>query len=289
MVFEAQRDHHLDLARSYFIGDKASDVSCGRNAGAKTILVQTGYGATAVDTGADWVARDLPHAAEIILGQDLKMSKSLGVIPARWGATRFPGKALHLIAGQPLLRRVWEQCSRARELDRLIIATDDDRIANAAATWGAEVALTSRSHLSGTDRVAEVARKRTEFNHIVNIQGDEPMIDPKLIDRLVRELRRDRKLGMITAASRFVSAKEVESPHQVKVVVDLAGRALYFSRAKIPAQGGGATSGGMDRSGFVTRVSMDSIGMSCCALSGGNLLRWNAQNRLSNCARSRME
>ena len=175
------------------------------------------------------------------------MSKSLGVIPARWGSTRFPGKALHLIAGQPLLRRVWEQCIRARELDRLIIATDDDRIANAAATWGAEVALTSSRHLSGTDRVAEVARKRTEFNHIVNIQGDEPMIDPKLIDRLVRELRRDRKLGMITAASRFGSAREVESPHQVKVVVDLNERALYFSRAKIPALG----RGGHGRDGLI--------------------------------------
>lgn len=168
------------------------------------------------------------------------MNKCLGVIPARWGSTRFRGKALHPIAGEPLLQRVWERCRRARELDRLVIATDDNRIADAAVSWGAEVIMTSRKHLSGTDRVAEVAKKRTAFTYIVNIQGDEPLIDPKLIDRLVSELRRDRKLGMITAATRFGSAKEAESPHQVKVVVDLAGRALYFSRARIPAMGRGA-------------------------------------------------
>src|SRR4051812_39213595 len=109
------------------------------------------------------------------------MSKALGVIPARWGSTRFPGKALHLIAGQPLLQRVWERCRCSRELDQLIIATDDKRIAASAISWGAEVVMTSRSHQSGTDRVAEVARKRTAFSQVVNIQGDEPMIDPKLI------------------------------------------------------------------------------------------------------------
>jgi 3-deoxy-manno-octulosonate cytidylyltransferase (CMP-KDO synthetase) len=171
------------------------------------------------------------------------MSKALGIIPARWGATRFPGKALHLIAGKPLLQHVWERCRRARKLDELIIATDDFRIAEAAFDWGAEVAMTSPNHASGTDRIAEVAAKAKGFGHVINIQGDEPVIDPKLIDRLVGELQRDRKLEMITAAHPFADPRDVESPHQVKVVLNQKGEALYFSRAMIPAP----RSGGLSR------------------------------------------
>ena len=162
------------------------------------------------------------------------MSKAVGIIPARWGSTRFPGKALHPIAGQPLLRWVWQRCRRATKLDQLIIATDDFRIAEAAFEWGAEVAMTSGNHASGTDRIAEVAAKLKQFAHIINIQGDEPLIDPKLIDRLVRELQRDKKLEMITAAHPFENPRDAESPHQVKVVVNGNGDALYFSRAAIP-------------------------------------------------------
>src|SRR5436853_7884793 len=113
------------------------------------------------------------------------MSKAVGIIPARWSSTRFPGKPLHLIAGKPLLRHVWERCSRAKALDSVIIATDDMRIANAAFDWGAEVALTSKNHQSGTDRIAEVAEHAKQFGYIVNIQGDEPLIEPRVIDRLV--------------------------------------------------------------------------------------------------------
>jgi 3-deoxy-manno-octulosonate cytidylyltransferase (CMP-KDO synthetase) len=160
--------------------------------------------------------------------------KAVGIIPARWGSTRFPGKALHPIAGKPLLRHVWERCARAKSLASVIIATDDMRIAEAAFDWGAEVAMTSPKHPSGTDRLAEVARRAREFSHIINIQGDEPLIDPKLIDRLARELQRDRKLEMITAAHPFENAAAAESPHQVKVVVARNGDALYFSRSMIP-------------------------------------------------------
>jgi 3-deoxy-manno-octulosonate cytidylyltransferase (CMP-KDO synthetase) len=162
------------------------------------------------------------------------MTKAVGIIPARWGSTRFPGKALHEIGGKPLLRHVWERCRRAKKLDRLIIATDDFRIAEAAFDWGAEVAMTSANHASGTDRIAEVASKLKQFAHVINIQGDEPVIDPKLIDRLVRELQRDKTLEMITAAHPFADPREAESPHQVKVVVGQNGEALYFSRAAIP-------------------------------------------------------
>jgi len=160
--------------------------------------------------------------------------KAVGIIPARWGSTRFPGKALHPIAGKPLLRHVWERCVRAKSLASVIIATDDMRIAEAAFDWGAEVAMTSPKHPSGTDRLAEVARRAREFSHIINIQGDEPLIDPKLIDRLARELQRDRKLEMITAAHPFENAAAAESPHQVKVVLARNGDALYFSRSMIP-------------------------------------------------------
>src|SRR2546430_13390593 len=131
------------------------------------------------------------------------MTKAVGIIPARWVSSRFPGKPLHVIAGKPLLRHVWERCRRAKNLDSVIIATDDMRIANAAFDWGAEVALTSPDHASGTDRIAEVARKAKQFAYIINIQGDEPLIDPRLIDRLVRKLASNRKFEIVTAGHPF--------------------------------------------------------------------------------------
>jgi 3-deoxy-manno-octulosonate cytidylyltransferase (CMP-KDO synthetase) len=162
------------------------------------------------------------------------MSKAVGIIPARWGSTRFPGKPLHPIAGKPLLKHVWERCQRAKRLDLVVIATDDMRIASTAFEWGAEVALTSPKHRSGTNRVAEVALKTNRFEYVINIQGDEPLIDPRLIDKLVEKLRSDRKLKMVTAAHPFENPADAFSPHQVKVVLDCRGNALYFSRAAIP-------------------------------------------------------
>jgi len=167
------------------------------------------------------------------------MNKAVGIIPARWRSTRFPGKPLHLIAGKSLLRRVWERCEKAKNLDSVIIATDDMRIAQAAFSWGAEVALTSQSHCSGTDRVAEVARKAKQFAFIVNIQGDEPLIEPGLIDKIVEKLRSNHATQIVTAAHRFENPKDALSPHQVKVVADRGGNALYFSRAPIPFHGKG--------------------------------------------------
>src|SRR5689334_21492920 len=150
------------------------------------------------------------------------MNRAVGIIPARWSSTRFPGKPLYLIANKMLLWRVWNRCKRAKNLDSVIVATDDMRIAEAAFNWGAEVALTSKNHCSGTDRVAEVARKAKEFAFIVNIQGDEPLIEPRLIDRIVERLRSDRAIQIVTAAHPFEYAADALSPHQVKVVVDLA-------------------------------------------------------------------
>jgi 3-deoxy-manno-octulosonate cytidylyltransferase (CMP-KDO synthetase) len=175
------------------------------------------------------------------------MSKAVGIIPARWGSTRFPGKPLHLVAGKPLLKRVLERCLRAKSLDLVVIATDDMRIASAAFDWGAEVALTSSKHLSGTNRVAEVARKTKQFAYVINIQGDEPLIDPRLIDKLVEKLRSDRKVEIVTAAHPFKNPADAFSPHQVKVVLNLCGNALYFSRAPIPFQS--LRSGGFQSAG----------------------------------------
>jgi len=163
-------------------------------------------------------------------------TKAVGIIPARWRSTRFPGKPLHVIGDKALLRRVWERCERAKNLDAVIVATDDMRIAEAAFNWGANVALTSASHRSGTDRVAEVARNVKQFAFFINIQGDEPLVDPRLIDRIVEKLRSNRAIDIITAAHRFADPEDALSPHQVKVVVELAGNALYFSRAPIPFQ-----------------------------------------------------
>jgi len=156
------------------------------------------------------------------------------VLPARWGSTRFPGKALHPIAGRPLIQHVWERCQRARRLAGVIVATDDMRIAEAAFDFGAEVALTSARHTSGTDRVAEVARKLRGISHVINVQGDEPMISPKLIDRLAETLIEDPEVEMITAANRFAPGEDVTNPSAVKVVLDRDSNALYFSRAPIP-------------------------------------------------------
>jgi 3-deoxy-manno-octulosonate cytidylyltransferase (CMP-KDO synthetase) len=162
------------------------------------------------------------------------MSKAVGIIPARWRSTRFPGKPLHLIANKPLLRHVWERCRRARQLDAVIIATDDMRIAEAAFDWGAEVAMTSPKHQSGTDRIAEVALKAPHFEYIINIQGDEPLTEPALLNRMVKTLRANHQIGIITAAHPFANPAEAASPHQVKVIIDHEHNALCFSRYAIP-------------------------------------------------------
>ena len=167
-------------------------------------------------------------------------SRILGVIPARWGSTRFPGKPLHLIAGKSLIQRVWDQCRRCSALDETIVATDDERIRQAVIDFGGKAILTSSEHESGTDRIAEVARKKPEFAHILNIQGDEPLISPRLIGQLARKLRSDGDCPMVTAANPMEhDDPALDDPNVVKVVTDRHGRALYFSRSRIPFPRGG--------------------------------------------------
>ena len=156
------------------------------------------------------------------------------IIPARWASTRFPGKSLFPILGKPLIQHVWEHCLKAKRLSQIIIATDDMRIAEAAFDFGAEVSLTSPKHPSGTDRIAEVAARLRGFGHIINVQGDEPALDPRLIDQLVQALQLDPKLKMVTAASPFETESDALNPNNVKVVTALDGKALYFSRSLIP-------------------------------------------------------
>jgi 3-deoxy-manno-octulosonate cytidylyltransferase (CMP-KDO synthetase) len=155
--------------------------------------------------------------------------KILGIIPARYASTRFPGKPLHPIAGKPLIQHVVEQCRKAKSLADVIVATDDDRIA-AVARQFCRVEMTRADHPSGSDRIAEVAA-RCECDAVVNVQGDEPLMDPAVIDAVAGALTQNE---MSTAATAIRDLAEYDNPNVVKVVVSAAGRALYFSRRTIP-------------------------------------------------------
>ena len=153
----------------------------------------------------------------------------VGIIPARFGSTRFPGKPLALIAGRPLLQHVVEQCQKAKSLSEIIVATDDTRIWEVAQNF-CRVEMTRADHPSGSDRIAEVAA-RCDCDAVVNIQGDEPLIDPAVVDAVANALAQDE---MSTAATPIKHLAELDNPNVVKVVVNAAGRALYFSRRTIP-------------------------------------------------------
>ena len=155
--------------------------------------------------------------------------KVLGVIPARFASSRFPGKPLHLIRGKPLIQHVVERCRLARSLSEVIVATDDERIRQAAKAF-CKVEMTSANHPSGSDRIAEVA-ERNPCDAIINIQGDEPLVDPAVIDAVADALA---AAEMSTAATPIRSIEDYDNPNVVKVVVNAPGRALYFSRRTIP-------------------------------------------------------
>ncbi|QQY07746.1 MAG: 3-deoxy-manno-octulosonate cytidylyltransferase [Candidatus Xiphinematobacter sp.] len=156
------------------------------------------------------------------------------IIPARWASTRFPGKPLCLLAGKPVLEHVWERCCRCMHKENVFIATDDERIFQAAKLFGAQVIRTAHTHLTGTDRVAEVATRLPGATHIINVQGDEAILDPHLLHRFVQILNGSSRLKMVTAAAPFPKWADPTNPHMVKVVVNSQGCALYFSRSAIP-------------------------------------------------------
>lgn len=159
--------------------------------------------------------------------------KIVGIIPARYASTRFPGKPLALIKGKPMIQRVYEQALKSK-LDAVVIATDDVRIADAVMDFGGQYVMTSPNHRSGTDRCCEALDLlKTKYDAVVNIQGDEPFIDPKQIDLLVDLIVRD-DTPLASLAKRIDDADELFSPNAVKVVVNQEGNALYFSRNPIP-------------------------------------------------------
>jgi 3-deoxy-manno-octulosonate cytidylyltransferase (CMP-KDO synthetase) len=157
------------------------------------------------------------------------------VIPARYASTRLPGKALLPMAGKPMIQWVYERARKSRAAE-VIVATDDERISTASQGFGAVVAMTAASHASGTDRIAEVARTRkwADADIVVNVQGDEPLIPPALIDQVAGLLQTHTQSDMATLGSPLTHLDQFRDPNVVKVVSDTTGRALYFSRAPIP-------------------------------------------------------
>jgi 3-deoxy-manno-octulosonate cytidylyltransferase (CMP-KDO synthetase) len=163
--------------------------------------------------------------------------KILGVIPARYASTRFPGKSLATLENRTMLEHVYERASMARYLGPIVIATDDARIYEAARSFGARVKMTREDHLSGTDRVAEVASAFDDVDLVVNIQGDEPLIDPGAIDAAILPLVEEPAIPMGTLKKRIEDPREVSDANVVKVVTDRFENALYFSRSTIPSAG----------------------------------------------------
>ena len=160
--------------------------------------------------------------------------KSICVIPARYSSTRLPGKPLKDICGKPMICRVWERASKAQSVAEVIVATDDERILQAVEKYSGRAVMTRADHKTGTDRLAEVAEKFPDADVIVNVQGDEPLIEPALIDKLVAEFANDDELQMATVATELTEADEMQNPNNVKVVFDKNDNALYFSRSLIP-------------------------------------------------------
>ncbi|MBT0663279.1 3-deoxy-manno-octulosonate cytidylyltransferase [Geobacter pelophilus] len=159
--------------------------------------------------------------------------KITAVIPARYSSTRFEGKALSDIHGKPMVQHVYERTEKAALVSEVIVATDDERIAAAVRSFGGRAAMTSKDHETGTDRLAEVAA-RLDSDIIVNVQGDEPLIDPDMIDAAIAPLIEDAAIVMGTLKSRICNLHDFLSPNVVKVVTDSAGFALYFSRSPLP-------------------------------------------------------
>src|SRR5712672_2223872 len=161
---------------------------------------------------------------------------AIAVIPARYAASRLPGKPLVALAGKPMIERVWERVSRAEKISRVIVATDDERILKAVAGFGGEAVMTRAEHRSGTERVAEVAATTIHGGDdiFVNVQGDEPLIEPGAIDAAVEAIESDEQVSIATLAVLITRPADIMDPNVVKVVLDFDDNALYFSRAPIP-------------------------------------------------------
>ena len=159
--------------------------------------------------------------------------KILCVIPARYASTRLPGKPLADIVGKPMIQHVYERSAQATIPQQVVVATDDEKVFQAVQQFGGKVVMTSSEHQTGTDRLAEVASKYAEVDVIINVQGDEPLIEPKVIDELAQEFLNDTALQMASVMS-IMDTEDYQNPNAVKVVTDLNHNALYFSRSLLP-------------------------------------------------------
>ena len=163
----------------------------------------------------------------------MSLSKVVVVIPARYGSTRLPGKPLVSLAGKPMIQRVYERAKLAQRVNQVIVATDDERIVKAVELFGGEARMTRADHRTGTERVAEVAA-HVEGDVFVNVQGDEPLLDPAAVDAAVNALLEDPPAAIATVATPVKTPADIMDPNVVKTVLDFDGNALYFSRAPIP-------------------------------------------------------
>ena len=161
--------------------------------------------------------------------------KVLGIIPARYASSRFPGKPLIDLKGKTMIQRVYEGAIKSKLINLLVVATDDSRIQEEVLKFGGNVEMTSEKHNSGTDRCAEVAEKYPEYDLIVNIQGDEPLVDFKQLDQLIQVFEKE-SIQIATLATKKITNEELENPNRIKIVVDKNNSALYFSRSAIPNQ-----------------------------------------------------
>jgi 3-deoxy-manno-octulosonate cytidylyltransferase (CMP-KDO synthetase) len=169
-------------------------------------------------------------------------SRVVVIIPARYESTRLPGKPLADLHGKPMIQHVYQRARQAQAVDRVLVATDDERIRAAVASFGGDVVMTGRAHRTGTDRLAEVAAG-LDAELVVNVQGDLPLLDPALIDAAVGPLRGDAGLPMATIKTAITTLDELANPNVVKVVTDRDGYALYFSRSPLPHHRDGAPAG----------------------------------------------
>ena len=163
----------------------------------------------------------------------MSAAKIVVVIPARYGSTRLPGKPLLLLAGKPMIQRVFERAKLSKRAERVIVATDDERIVNAVEAFGGEARMTRPDHRTGTERVAEVAA-HVEGDVFVNVQGDEPLLDPKAVDAAISSLLEEPQALISTVATSVKTPGDIMDPNVVKTVLDFESNALYFSRAPIP-------------------------------------------------------
>ena len=174
-----------------------------------------------------------PNSFRENTGSSMEKQTSI-IIPARYGSSRLEGKPLLKAGGKYIIQWVWEKCTKCNGIDRVIIATDDERIFNACKEFGAEVEMTSSEHKSGSDRIAEVAKRHPEISYIINVQGDEPMIEPDNIELVRKGVVEDDAVDISTLVREIDDKDEVNNPNLVKCIFDVNNYAMYFSRAKIP-------------------------------------------------------